>query len=74
MQNTVQWIQALIDANKQYSLLIYPRKTHGISGEAARTQLFERIEKHFIENLKRPPIQFIGTNSRGEYVPVPDEH
>ncbi|GAC1644208.1 MAG: S9 family peptidase [Acidobacteriaceae bacterium] len=52
MQNTIQWIQALIDADKQYSLLLYPRKTHGVTGEAARTQLYERIEKHFLDNLK----------------------
>jgi dipeptidyl-peptidase-4 len=53
MQNTLQWIQAMIDANKQYSLLLYPRKTHGIAGEAPRTQLFERIEKHFVDHLKK---------------------
>ncbi|MEO8725277.1 MAG: alpha/beta fold hydrolase [Acidobacteriaceae bacterium] len=52
MQNTMQWIQAMIDANQQYSLLLYPGKTHGIAGEAARTQLFERIESHFVRELK----------------------
>ncbi len=52
MQNTIQMIQAFIEADKQYSLLLYPRKTHGIAGEAARTQLFERIEQHFLQNLK----------------------
>jgi dipeptidyl-peptidase-4 len=52
MQNSVQMIQAFIDADKQYSLLLYPRKTHGIAGEAARTHLFERIEQHFLQYLK----------------------
>jgi dipeptidyl-peptidase-4 len=52
MQNSIQMIQAFIDADKQYSLLLYPRKTHGIAGENARTQLFERIEQHFLQYLK----------------------
>ena len=47
MQNSIQMIQAYIDAGKQYSLLLYPRKTHGISGEDQRTQLFNRIRQHF---------------------------
>ncbi|MDE2273764.1 MAG: DPP IV N-terminal domain-containing protein, partial [Gammaproteobacteria bacterium] len=38
-QNTIQFIQALIEAGKPYQLLIYPNKTHGISGPAARTHL-----------------------------------
>ncbi len=51
MQNTIQMIQAYIDADKDYRLLLYPRKTHGISGQAARTHLFEHIRQHFLDNL-----------------------
>ncbi len=50
-QNTVQMVNALINADKQFHLMIYPRKTHGIAGKAARTHLFHMIEDHFEENL-----------------------
>ena len=32
MQNTIQMINAFINAGKQFDLQLYPRKTHGISG------------------------------------------
>jgi dipeptidyl-peptidase 4 len=47
MQNTVQLIQALITADKPYDLQLYPRKTHGIAGKAARAHLFNRIQDQF---------------------------
>jgi dipeptidyl-peptidase-4 len=47
MQNTVQMIQGLIAANKPYDLQLYPRKTHGIAGKAARVHLFHRIQGQF---------------------------
>ena len=50
-QNTVQMVNALIDAGKQFDLMIYPRKTHGIAGKAARTHLFHLIDNHFEETL-----------------------
>jgi len=52
VQNTVQMIESLIDANKPYDLQLYPRKTHGITGKAARTHLFERIQHQFESWLK----------------------
>ena len=51
-QNSVQMIDALIKADKKFRLMIYPNKTHGISGKAARTQLFQLIEEHFERELK----------------------
>ncbi|MGA9855383.1 MAG: prolyl oligopeptidase family serine peptidase [Gammaproteobacteria bacterium] len=45
-------IQALIDAGKPYQLLIYPNKTHGISGPGARTHLFTAMEKFCLQQLK----------------------
>jgi dipeptidyl-peptidase-4 len=51
MQNTMQMINAFIAADKQFSLLLYPRKTHGISGPAARTHLFTRIREEFLREL-----------------------
>ncbi len=51
MQNTIQMANAFINADKQFSLVLYPRKTHGIAGAAARTQLFTRIHDHFNRTL-----------------------
>jgi dipeptidyl-peptidase-4 len=46
-ENTIQFIQQLIDADLPYDLQLYPRKTHGIEGSDATTHLFTRILKHF---------------------------
>jgi dipeptidyl-peptidase-4 len=43
-QNTIQMTDALINAGKQFRLMVYPDKTHGISGTATRTQLFHMME------------------------------
>jgi dipeptidyl-peptidase 4 len=51
-QNSVQMIDALIKAGKQFRLMIYPNKTHSISGSDAREQLFHMIEDHFERELK----------------------
>jgi len=39
LQNSIQMIDALIKADKPFHLMIYPGKTHSISGKAARTHL-----------------------------------
>jgi dipeptidyl-peptidase-4 len=51
-QNSIQMIDALIKADKPFRLMIYPNKTHGIAGKAARTHLFQLIEEHFQHELK----------------------
>jgi dipeptidyl-peptidase 4 len=51
-QNSIQVIDALIKAGKQFRLMIYPNKTHSISGKEARVHLFEMIEDHFERELK----------------------
>jgi len=51
-QNSVQMINALIAAGKQFRLMIYPNKTHSISGKDARVHLFTMIEEHFERELK----------------------
>jgi len=51
-QNSVQMIDALIGAGMQFRLMIYPNKTHGISGSDARDHLFHMIENHFERELK----------------------
>ena len=51
-QNSVQMIDALIKAGKQFRLMIYPNKTHSIAGPEAREHLFHMIEEHFERELK----------------------
>ncbi len=51
IENTVQFVQKLIDADEPYDLQIYPRKTHSIAGKEARTQLFERMLAHWEQYL-----------------------
>ena len=52
LQNTIQMIDALIKADKQFRLMVYPNKTHGISGVAARTQLFHMMDDFWNKELK----------------------
>ena len=51
MQNTIQMVNGFINAGKQFNLMLYPRKTHGIAGFQARTHLFHMIENQFEEIL-----------------------
>ena len=51
-QNSVQMVDALIKAGKQFRLMIYPNKTHSIAGKDARVHLFTMIEEHFERELK----------------------
>ena len=51
-QNSIQMIDALIKAGKQFRLMIYPNKTHSIAGKEARVHLFTMIEDHFERELK----------------------
>ena len=51
MQNTMQMIDALIDAGKDFDLMLYPDKRHGISGSKARVHLFKKITAFFENNL-----------------------
>jgi dipeptidyl-peptidase-4 len=52
LENTVQFVQKLIEAGIPYDLQIYPRKTHSIVGPDVRTHLYNRILAHFEQNLK----------------------
>lgn len=51
-QNTIQMTDALIKAGKQFRLMLYPNKTHGIAGPGARTQLFHMMEDFWNKELK----------------------
>jgi dipeptidyl-peptidase-4 len=56
MENSIQYVQKLIEAGIPYDLQLYPRKTHSIAGPDVRTHLYNRILAHFEQYLK-PPVQ-----------------
>jgi dipeptidyl-peptidase-4 len=55
IENTVQFVQKLIEAGIPYDLQIYPRKTHSITGTDVRTSLYDRILAEFEMYLKPEP-------------------
>jgi dipeptidyl-peptidase-4 len=55
IENTVQYIQKLIEGQVPYDLQIYPRKTHSIAGPDVRMMLFNRILGQF-ETYLKPPV------------------
>jgi dipeptidyl-peptidase-4 len=52
LENSIQFIQKLIEAGLPYDLQLYPRKTHSIAGADVRTHLYNRILSHFEQYLK----------------------
>ena len=52
IENSIQFIQALIEAGIPYDFQVFPRKTHAIAGSEARVALFNRILAHFERHLK----------------------
>jgi dipeptidyl-peptidase-4 len=51
LQNSIQMIDALIRAGKQFRFMAYPNKTHSIEGSEYQIQLFHMIEDHFEREL-----------------------
>jgi dipeptidyl-peptidase-4 len=43
MQNSIQFINAMVDAGRPFDLQLYPGKTHSIAGSDARLHLFTRM-------------------------------
>lgn len=50
-QNTMEMINALVEADKQFDLFIYPNKNHGIYGGNTRNHLFNMMFQFTLENL-----------------------
>ncbi len=50
-QNTVQLVHALQEAGKQFDLMIYPNKTHSISGVGTQQHLYTMMLEWLRENL-----------------------
>jgi dipeptidyl-peptidase-4 len=51
VQNSMQMMEALIQANKQFDSQIYPDKNHGIFGGKTRIQLFNKMTTFIQNNL-----------------------
>lgn len=51
VQNSMQMMEALIQANKQFDSQIYPDKNHGIYGGNTRIQLYNKMTDFIRENL-----------------------
>ena len=51
-QNTMDMITALVKANKQFDLFIYPNKNHGIYGGNTRYHLYKKMTDFLFEHLK----------------------
>lgn len=49
--NTAKLVDALVAANKNFDLLVFPGERHGYRGTAARTYMNQRITTFFAENL-----------------------
>lgn len=50
-QNSMEMVNALVAANKQFDLFIYPNKNHGIYGGNTRNHLFTMMLEYTLENL-----------------------
>jgi len=50
-QNTEAMVNALVAANRPFQLMVYPNRTHSISGGATRQHLFTLLTKFVEENL-----------------------
>jgi len=51
MQNTMLYIDKLIEADKQFEMQIYPDKNHSILGKQTRRHLYTRMSEFLFRNL-----------------------
>lgn len=50
-QNSMDYINKLVDANKPFELMIYPNKDHSIYGGNARLHLYTKMTNFLLNNL-----------------------
>ncbi|MEL6675201.1 MAG: S9 family peptidase [Bacteroidota bacterium] len=50
-QNSLEMVNALVNANKQFDMAFYPNKNHGIYGGYTRYHLFKKMTDFVLENL-----------------------
>jgi Dipeptidyl aminopeptidases/acylaminoacyl-peptidases len=51
MQNSFELISRLIEANKQYDMMVYPDKNHSIYGGNTRYHLYTKLNNYVLQNL-----------------------
>ncbi|ESU29638.1 Xaa-Pro dipeptidyl-peptidase [Flavobacterium limnosediminis JC2902] len=51
VQNTMKMVEALVQANKQFDMMLYPDKNHGIYGGNTRLQLYTKMTNFIKEKL-----------------------
>jgi len=52
LQNSIQMVDKLINAEKPFDFMVYPEKKHGISSDGAQIFLYKKMARHFDEYLK----------------------
>lgn len=52
IQNTVQFIQALVQAGKPYDLVVIPQKTHSLQGAQTQLYLYRALADYLQEHLR----------------------
>lgn len=50
-QNAMEMVNALVKANKQFDMFIYPNRNHGIYGGNTRNHLFNMMLEYTLKNL-----------------------
>ncbi|MCF8224887.1 MAG: S9 family peptidase [Bacteroidales bacterium] len=50
-QNSVDFVTALVEADKQFDLMFYPNKNHGIYGGNTTYHLYTKMTDYILENL-----------------------
>jgi len=50
-QNSMEYVDALVAANKDFDFMAYPNKNHGIYGGNTRLHLFNKISNFIFDNL-----------------------
>jgi dipeptidyl-peptidase-4 len=50
-QNTMQLADRLVAAGKPFDLMLYPNRTHSISGGSTSVHLFEKLTRYVLDNL-----------------------
>lgn len=51
LQNSMELTESLIQQDKQFEMMIYPDKNHGIYGGKTRIQLYRKMTNFILENL-----------------------
>ncbi len=52
-QNTAEYTEALVQADKDFRQLTYTNRNHFIMGGNTRTHLYRQVINHFLDNLKK---------------------